>query len=228
MVTVLAEKYEFDALSRADLVIDAVYMGGSAGHGSDDPISRVLPGSGNQGGFRPSGRGERNNCVVLYTSGEEKDWPDRIDLSTGRFAYFGDHKTPGHELHDTQRGGNEILRRFFERLHSPVPDRPSTPPFFVFSKYPTPCSPRSVQFKGLAVPGYPGLSGTEDLVAVWKTSQGHRFQNYRAVFTILDCPVIPRAWIATLGAGNALTPNAPAAWHSRPSPHGYSRCSTVV
>ena len=32
------------------------------------------------------------------------------------------------------------------------------------------------------------FTATADLVAVWKTTKGQRFQNYRAVFTVLDAP----------------------------------------
>lgn len=127
----------FQVLASFDLVIDAIYEGGSSGSTSDDPISRLLPGSGNQGGFRAAGRGERKSFVVLYTSGEDRDWPDTIDLSTGKFVYYGDNKTPGHELHDTPRRGNRVLREVFGSLHSSPPDRAAIPPFFVFSKYPT-------------------------------------------------------------------------------------------
>jgi Restriction endonuclease AspBHI N-terminal/Restriction endonuclease len=208
MVRVIA----FEELSKADLVIDAVYEGGSAGHAGDDPINKVLPGVGNQGGFRDAGRGDDKKFVVLYTSGEDSDWPDDLDLNTGQFVYYGDNKTPGHELHDTGRGGNRLLRRVFDKLHAVKSDRAAIPPFFVFKKYPTPRSTRSVQFVGLAAPGFRGLPATSDLVAVWKTSDGQRFQNYRAVFTMLNVPVVKRAWLDDLVAGSALTENAPAAW----------------
>jgi hypothetical protein len=62
------------------------------------------------------------------------------------------------------------------------------------------------------VPGYPGLSSTEDLVAVWKSTDGQRFQNYRAIFTVLDASVISREWINDLAAGNPLSENAPKTW----------------
>jgi hypothetical protein len=202
-----------DLLSSSDLLIDAVYEGGNAGNAADDPISKILEGVGNQGGFRAAGRGPDKKFVVLYTSGEDRDWPDTLDLSTGQFIYFGDNKTPGHELHDTTRGGNEILRRAFEFLHASPPMRASVPPFFIFKRYPTPASSRSVQFKGLAVPGFAGLPSTADLVAVWKTTEGQRFQNYRAIFTVLDEPVIARSWLQELAAemsGAALN-SAPAA-----------------
>jgi hypothetical protein len=123
-----------------------------------------------------------------------------------------DNKTPGHELHDTQRGGNRILRRVFDLLHGDTNQRARIPPFFIFKKYPTPASARSVQFKGLAVPGFQGLPATSDLVAVWKTTKGQRFQNYRAVFTVLDIPVISRAWLEHIAAGTTVSAGAPQAW----------------
>jgi hypothetical protein len=140
------------------------------------------------------------------------DWPDQLNLSLGQFSYYGDNKKPGHELHDTQRGGNRLLRATFASLHSEPPARKSIPPFFVFTKRPTPSSARSVQFRGLAAPGLPGYSATEDLIALWKTSAGLRFQNYRATFTILDIAVIPRGWLNQLSNGSADGGIVPKAW----------------
>lgn len=194
-------------LSTSDLIVDAIYEGGLGLPG--EPLSKVMPGVGNLGGFRAAGKGPDKKFVVLYTSGEDKDWPDTLDLNTGQFVYYGDNKSPGHELHDTQPGGNAILRRVFELLHSS--ERLRVPPFFIFRKYPTPASARSVQFKGVAVPGFPGLPSTSDLVAVWKTTKGQRFQNYRSVFTVLDIPVVPRAWLNELNTGRPHE-SAPVAW----------------
>lgn len=199
-------------LSASHLFVDCMYESSADGQLSGEPISKLLPGSGNQGGFRVSGRGERKNWVVLFTTGEDPDWPDTLDLNTGKFIYFGDNKIPGHELHETRAGGNKVLRNAFARLHDEVAPRIDVSPFFIFRKHQTKKGARSVQFKGLAVPGFPGLSATEDLVAVWKSTEGQRFQNYRAVFTILDAPVVSRAWIADLAAGNPNTINAPKAW----------------
>jgi hypothetical protein len=202
----------FAQLSTADLIVDAVYEGGNSGNSGDDPISRLLPGTGNQGGFRAACRGDDKQFVVLYTSGEDKDWPDRLELNTGQFTYYGDNKTPGHELHDTQRGGNRILRHVFEILHSTGIDSKLIPPFFIFKKHPSTNSSRSVQFKGVAAPGFPGLPATDDLVAVWKASDDQRFQNYRSVFTILDIPIVSRAWINDLAAGHSISANSPRGW----------------
>ena len=199
-------------LPTANLIIDAIYEGGKSGNASDDPISRLLKGIGNQGGFRAAGQGDQKKFVVLYTSGEDKDWPDSLDLNNGQFDYYGDNKSPGHELHDTTRGGNRILRTVFGRLHAFPAERSQIPPFFIFQKAPTPNSARSVQFRGLAAPGALGLPATADLVAIWKTTGGERFQNYRATFTILDVPVIERAWLSDLASMDSISPHAPKAW----------------
>ena len=196
----MVQVISYEKLPTTDLVIDAVYEGVPSRNLSGAALSKLLPGIGNLGGFRAAGHGD------------DKDWPDRLDLNTGQFVYFGDNKSPGHELHDTGRRGNRILRRVFDLLHATPPDRKRIPPFFIFKKYPTPRSSRSVQFKGLAAPGFTGLPATSDLVAVWKTSKGQRFQNYQATFSVLDAPVINRAWLCDLANGISLTTNVPEAW----------------
>ncbi len=208
----MSQAIPFVQLPLADLIVDAVYESSADGQLAGEPISKLLPGCGNMGGFRVSGRGERKNWVVLFSTGEDRDWPDTFDLNTGQFVYYGDNKTPGHELHDTRAGGNKVLRHAFDRLHDEVNSRGEIAPFFIFKKFPIASGARSVQFKGLAVPGFPGLSATEDLVAVWKSSAGQRFQNYRAVFTVLDVAVIRRDWILDLVAGNNYSEYAPKAW----------------
>jgi hypothetical protein len=45
----------FDQSATSSLVVDAVYEGGSNGNAGDDPISKLLKGTGNQGGFRVAG-----------------------------------------------------------------------------------------------------------------------------------------------------------------------------
>jgi hypothetical protein len=206
----MAKVISYEQCPGADLIVDAVYEGKLGGQLSGEALSNLLPGIGNLGGFRAAGRGDDKKLVVLYTSGEDRDWPDQLDLSTGQFIYYGDNKTPGHELHDTGPGGNRILRRVFELLHAN--ERARIPPFFIFKKYPTPSSTRSVQFKGLAVPGFQGLPATADLVAVWKTTGSQRFQNYRSVFTVLEIPVVSRAWLEDIAAGSPLGANAPMTW----------------
>jgi len=208
----MTKAVSFPELRATDLIVDSVYESSADGKLSGEPIAKLLPGSGNMGGFRISGRGQQKNWVVLFTTGEDGDWPDTLDLNTGKFVYFGDNKTPGHDLHDTKAGGNRVLRSAFSSLHDQNAPRIGVPPFFVFHKSPTKDGSRSVRFKGLAVPGFPGVSATEDLVAVWKSTDGLRFQNYRATFTILDVPVVTRAWIEDLAEGKPDTRNAPQAW----------------
>lgn len=204
--------FDYKELNSVDLMVDAIYEGGGKAVRLGDPISKLLPGSGNLGGFRIAGIGPHKKFVVLFTTGEDKDWPDVIDLNTGQFTYFGDNKVPGRVIRTTKPGGNLLLERVFECLHSLPARRAEIPPFFVFSKCPTPGSGRSVQFKGLAVPGFPGVTANDDLVAVWKTSANQRFQNYRSVFTILDCATVSRKWIFDLAAGQPQSENAPKVW----------------
>ena len=204
--------FPYKMLSDADLIVDAVYEGGPKGHLAGEPISRLLPGVANLGGFRASGPGDDKRFVVLFSSGEDKDWPDHLDSNSGRFLYFGDNKRPGNELHLTHLRGNRLLRHVFDLLHGNPPQRSRIPPFLVFRKYRTSASTQSVQYRGLAVPGSSGLPATEDLIAVWKTSEGQRFQNYRAVFTILDVPQTSRTWIDDLRTGKADSLHAPNAW----------------
>jgi hypothetical protein len=39
---------------------------------------------------------------------------------------------------------------------------------------------------------------TEDLVALWKTTNRQRFQNYRAIFSVLNTPIVSRNWLKVL------------------------------
>jgi len=198
----------FDELPIADLTVGAVYEGGKLGTSGDDPLAKLLP-VGNQGGFRFTGQQKTHayRLAVLYTSGAEADWPDLLDPETGRFTYFGDNRRPGKELHTTQRGGNALLRFVFDALHGEPAQRHLIPPFFIFSKLPGPG--RAIEFLGLAVPGAKDVTPSGDLVAVWRTTAGHRFQNYRALFTVLETATAPRAWIDELLTGAPLGPHCP-------------------
>jgi len=169
--------FPFEELKNADLHIDAIYEGGTKGNAGDDPISKIV-GCGNQGGFRYVGSIETEiKLCVLYSDLLNPDWPDYLDLISGRLTYYGDNKHPGRRLHDTSRKGNAILRRVFNDLHSNT--LTSIPPFFLFTKGP---KGRDVVFRGLAVPGAETINQTDDLVAVWKTKEGERFQNYKEIF----------------------------------------------
>ena len=203
---------KYTELSTADLLVNAVYEGDEGGKIAGEPITELIPKVGILGGFRASGKGKRKKYVVLCPSGVDKEWPDRLDPSTGMFTYYGDNRNPGTELHDTPLRGNRILRDTFELLHTIPEQRKLICPFFLFQKYATNVSSRSYQFKGLAVPGGPDLPETADLIAFWTTKDGQRFLNYRAIFTILDVPKISRAWIEDLQGRILPSKHAPPVW----------------
>ena len=192
--------------STADLVVDAVYEGIPRARMFDDPLPRLVHVS-NQGGFRFRGRKSAPTLIALTSNFAEADWPDELDVATGRFVYYGDNREPGRDLHDTGRGGNHLLRVVFDLLHQGR--RYLCPPILIFTALRT---KRAHVFRGLAVPGFPGLPPTQDLVAIWKTVSGHRFQNYRAVFTVLDVPAVPRQWIDEAKTGLPGLSRAPRAW----------------
>ena len=123
-------------------------------------------------------------------------------------VYFGDNKSPGRALHDTQRRGNLLLRDLFASAHADPSERDRVPPIFVFGKA---SRGRDVRFLGLAVPGARDVTAVDDLVAVWRTKNGQRFQNYRAILTVLDVPVVTRSWIQHVITGDPLI-QAPALW----------------
>lgn len=200
----------FSDLHKSDLIVDEVYLGGTKGNLSDEVLSKLMYVE-NSGGFRARGNKKDYDLkyVVLFTTGQDIDWVDYIDLETGKFVYYGDNKEPGKKLHDdrNKKRGNFILRDSFNLLHSG--DRSKIPPFFVFSKE----QGRNMRFRGVAVPGYEGVSANEDLVALWSIKNESRFQNYRAIFTILDIPLVTREWINDLLNDKGLeSKEAPSVW----------------
>lgn len=203
------ESVPYADLARADLVLDRRYTGGTRGNAGDDALGKLLP-VGNQGGFRFAGSVAKRSVrlVVLYTSGAEIDWPDHIDPTTGDFTYYGDNRKPGRDLHDTPRGGNALLRQMFEASRAGVSERYRVPPVFLFERV----AGRDVRFRGLLAPGSPRLTSEEELVAVWRTTQHLRFQNYRSHFTVLRTPRVTRAWIDEILQGNPLGPSCPPEW----------------
>lgn len=199
-------RYAKDQLSQVDLIIDAVYAGHKTERGGmADPLVPLV-GVSRQGGFRYRGSKECPTLLVLTSNLGECEWPDQLDETTGTFVYYGDNRHPGRLLHDTPRFGNLLLRRVFDSTH--LGARHLVPPILIFTSE---SAGRAFRFRGLAVPGSPALSASEDLVALWKTTKGQRFQNYRAVFTILDEAVIPRAWVHAVGRGE-VSPLAPDSW----------------
>jgi len=202
---------EFDQLAAADLVVDRLYRRGTAGHAGDDPLARLLPGVGSQGGLRRYGSLVKDSVkfVALYTSGLEPSWPDDVNTSTGTFTYFGDNRSSGRALHDTPKRGNLLLKTVFDRAHAGRSGRERVPPFLLFDR---PAARSGIRFRGLLAPGSAQLGVEEDLVAVWHSANGERFQNYRAEFTILNVSSIARTWIDELAAGAPRGSGCPTAW----------------
>ncbi len=201
-------EFPFEDLGAAPFVVDAVYRGHGAGFGSD-PLRKLVPGCTNQGGFRALGGRTFGGCrlLVLSSSGGETDWPDALDAERGVFTYYGDNRKPGRELHDTPQKGNRLLSDMFAAVSS-IPLRMRVPPVLLFTKIGANASTR---FRGLAVPSSDSDSA---LVAIWRQTAGKRFQNYRAEFVILDCPVVPRDWIVAVRNGESAKSEAlaPEAW----------------
>lgn len=200
-------------LKSTDLIIDNVYGGSRKGNASDDPLPKLL-GVDNGAGFRHLGKRPELNTLkllVLKSNSNNPDWPDHLDHETGLFTYYGDNQKPGRELHETPRQGNAILKNLFDGRHNNhLTDY--FPPIFIFSSTGT---YRDLRYQGLAVPGADALGPDEDLVAIWRTggNSNQRFQNYKAIFTILDVPVATRSWIQDVQEGRAATsPYAPKVW----------------
>lgn len=214
------EKINRDERANWKLYVDAVYKADSNKKNMSTEVLSKLLGVKNQGGFRYLGKTEMPKLVILFSSGEDIYWQDEMDNSLGIFMYYGDNKTPGNDLHKTNLHGNEILRYIFNLAASDDEDiRKMLPPILVFKK----AGGRDVKFLGLAVPGIKGKPSKEWLTAVWGCNkEGDRFQNYKALFTILNTSSgsaieegfgINLAWINDIEDGNAYdSPYAPKVW----------------
>jgi hypothetical protein len=184
----------FSDLPNADLHIDAVYQSDrlqAKGSLAAEPLSKLM-GVGNLGGFRPKSGNKGIMAVVLTSTRAEAAWPDSLDIYTGTYTYFGDNRSPGVEMHQTKQKGNQILRDAFALAAGDSSTRLRCPVFFIFE---TGAEARDFVFRGLAVPGSEFKEPGEDLVAVWRTSGGQRFQNYRATFTVLNEGFISGQWL---------------------------------
>lgn len=193
---------DFNKLNKSDLVKDCICKGGDVNNLSSEPISKILP-VGNQSGIRFAGTSEQPSLVVLYSTFSDIDWPDLINRDL--LTYYGDNKEPGREIHETL--GNKLFRGIFNNLH--LNRKNEVPPIFLFSKGVTGFDRI---FKGLLVPGSSNHLETEDLIAIWKTKNNQRFQNYKAIFTLLPVLTITREWIDDIISGNKLSQNSPEEW----------------
>lgn len=220
--------YGFSELEDAPLVIDAIYESKGTLFG-EGPLNTLLPKAPNQGGFRTVKRLDKSGnaaYIILYTSLEEIEWPDSLDTETGVLRYYGDNRTPGKDLHDTPKRGNQYLKDVYASIDQPEL-RKNIPPFLIFQKT---GKAFDVKFLGVAVPGNPNITPDRELNALWRTKQGSRFQNYEAYFTILDTQdqEISKDWLSKLifDHENSLS-LAPKAWR-RFIGHGRSGIKPLV
>ena len=203
----------FCKINNADFYVDTVYQGGNSNnHYSSEVLSRLMH-VGNTGGFRKCRKtvnGRKINDVAyacVYTTGEELEWRDELDRTLGRFTYWGDNRVAGNPLLKTKLGGNKFLHDLYNNLA--IGMRYKCAPIFVFQKY---CS-RDVIFLGVAVPGDGRINPHDSLTAVWAQNSDGRYQNYKAIFTILDIPFVDRRWLDDLEYGDGISSSyAPKAW----------------
>lgn len=215
----------FNKISKDDrqnwyLYIDAVYKANPKITNQGAEVLSKLLGVKNQGGFRYLGKTDSPKLVVLYTSGEDIYWKDELDSSVGVLLYYGDNKKPGTDLHKTNLHGNEILKNIFNlAADKDISNRLKIPPVLVFRKE----YGRDVKYIGLAVPGVKNRPSKEWLTAVWgQNKEGDRFQNYKALFTILnpsdgsdadETSAVNLAWLNDIEKGKAFeSVYAPKEW----------------
>ena len=65
----MAKAFPFSALPTANIVIDAVYEGGTKGNTGDDVLGKLIPGAGNQGGVRWQFGMRHVNCSCISAFG---------------------------------------------------------------------------------------------------------------------------------------------------------------
>lgn len=134
--------------------------------------------------------------VVLSTTLDINEWPDKIIKQTGDVFYYGDNRDNKKKI--DERLGNQILTEIFNCAHDDA-KRKNMPPILLFqtkNKADIVGSKTGYsKFLGLLVPGSTD-SALTDLVQEWRVNdEGDRFPNYRARFTVLNVSVISRKWL---------------------------------
>ena len=208
----IINRVPFENLKGSGLHVDTVYEGGDDKNISSEVLSKLLH-VGNSGGFRKCMKVENGKksktaaYVCIYTTGEELEWRDELDRTLGRFTYWGDNRKAGNPLTKTKFGGNDFLQDIFSKLALGL--RKQIAPVFVFQKY----VGRDVMFSGLAVPGDRRMNPQDALVSIWVQNNDGRYQNYKAIFTILDTSYIDPQWLDDLEHGNGYdSEHAPEVW----------------
>lgn len=208
--------------SSEELRVDAAYRNTNDWKQPQDVFNRFFrftdgKGINNTSGFRPKSKVAAESDIlhcafcVLVTNFGETEWPDSLDYENGIFTYYGDNRSPGRRIDETRVGGNRLLQHVFSLLH--VGRRSEIPPFLCFEKYKNDQGTQ-MRFLGLACPGGQRFSSLEDLVAVWRVKDATRFQNYRAIFTILREETVSHAWLQDLvqNTASANSLHCPETW----------------
>jgi len=199
----------YQNITTSNLIIDCLYEDsretGSPINGQ--PLIRLFPGIGNMKGIRVLGNTPHWKLYVLTSTEIEPDWPDALDEATGILTYWGDNRTPGKELHG--QPGNKFFREIFARAASGYAERKRVPPGFYFTHGDR---GRDMVFRGMIIPKTNEVSNSEELISVWRSTLGQRFQNYRARFTVLDSSEIDLQWVRSVIEGNERSDLAPVAW----------------
>lgn len=187
----------------SDLWMNAVYEGGPSL--ADEPIHLIL-GTQNMKGIRPKRRVDGKTAfIALHSTADEIEWPDLLDQSTGIYTYYGDNRTVGNGLFSSD--GNKAIERIFSSDFDTQEGRLTIPPFFIFSAVDG-FAARSVQFKGLAVPGCSGPQEDWCVSKFFRSTTG-KFHNFQFKLTILAERSISKKWINDLINGEITSPNCP-------------------
>ena len=207
---------------RPDLRVEKLYRNTGNWKNESDEFNNMFrqfpdgKGIQNSGGFRYKSKTNQKKSitnaafVLLVTSFAEPEWPDHFDRINGLFTYYGDNREPGNTINETHIGGNILLAETFNRLHSG--NREMVSPFLCFEAVKD--NKSYMKFLGLAAPGASSLASVEDLTAVWRVQSGQRFQNYKAIFTILMEETVPWSWLDDLveGISPAESKHCPLSW----------------
>ena len=198
---------DINELEFEDLIIDKIYRSNGNSNASGDVLCKLMS-VGSMGGFRKRKKINSSQLayIVLESTQKQIDWIDEVNIETGNVVYFGDNRTPGHDLHDTSNQGNKILRDAFNLVNSNTRDE--IPPFFYFES----AGGRDRRFIGLLVPGDFRIPVEDQLIAIWRNKDKERYQNYKATFTILNESRIDKRWLLDLRSGVYKSKYTPKTW----------------
>jgi hypothetical protein len=137
------------------------------------------------------------------------------------FTYFGDNRKPGNEIHLTPRGGNRLLRKWFDALASGT--RETVPLILGFRKA-LDAGGGDVEFIGVLVPVGQSESQGEGLVVEQRQHPEGDFENYKAQFAVLNTGPVNGDFIrSSIGRrfvdwSDSRVPNSLRDWRNDPNP----------